>query len=140
MEVKLELTGAGLAKAMTFTFEQLASMKMTELDDVLMRKTYADDETTSWRGPSLESLLGEAGLKPSPMNVTLTAEDGYEVDTALDELADAVVALKDGQGRWLTEVEEGCQLKLVPPHMPGNFWIMNVCRIKVEPVKCRPQA
>ena len=134
MEVKLELTGAGLAKPMTLTFEQLASKKMTELDDVLMRKTHSDDEMTSWRGPSLESLLGEAGLKPGSMNVTLTAGDGYEVDTALDELADAVIAVKDGQGRWLAEVEESCRLKLVPPHMPGNFWIMNICRIKIEPV------
>ena len=109
MEVKLELTGAGLAKPMTLTFEQLASKKMTELDDVLMRKTHS-------------------------VNVTLTAGDGYEVDTALDELADAVIAVKDGQGRWLAEVEESCRLKLVPPHMPGNFWIMNICRIKIEPV------
>ena len=139
METKLELTGAGLAKPMTFTFEELASKKMAELDDVLMRKTHSDDEMTSWRGASLESLLAEAGLKPGPMHATLTAKDGYEVDTALDELADALVAVKDGQGRWLAEVEEGCQLKLVPPHMPGNFWIMNICRIKIEPVKVRPQ-
>jgi DMSO/TMAO reductase YedYZ molybdopterin-dependent catalytic subunit len=134
VEVKLELTGAGLTKPMTFTFDQLASRQMTELDDVLMLKTHSDDEMTSWRGPSLESLLAEAGLKPGAMNVTLTAEDGYEVDTKLDELADAVVALKNGEGRWVAEVEEGCQLKLVPPHMPGNFWIINICRIKVEPV------
>ena len=57
----LQLTGTGLGKPASYTFEQLASMKMTRLDNVLMRKTHEDDETTSWQGPALEPLRGREG-------------------------------------------------------------------------------
>ena len=76
VEAKIELTGAGLTRPTTFTFAQLASMKMTRLDNVLMRKTHEDNETTSWEGPTLESLFSAARIKQGPMNITLEADDG----------------------------------------------------------------
>lgn len=133
VDATIELTGSGLGKPTTFGFAQLAGMKMAKLDNVLMRKSHEDDETTSWQGPPLESLLAAARLKPGAMTVTLEADDGYEVETSLDDLKDAVVALKDGEGRWLADLEAECALKLVPPHKPGNFWIVNLSRIMVEP-------
>lgn len=134
MNATLELMGTGLGKPASYTFEQLASMKMTRLDNVLMRKTHEDDETTSWQGPALEPLLATAEVKPGPMKVTLVAEDGYEIETTLKDLKDAIVAVKDGEGRWLGRDDEERALTLVPPHKPGNFWIMNPRRIEVEPV------
>ncbi|MFH0981046.1 MAG: molybdopterin-dependent oxidoreductase [Planctomycetota bacterium] len=130
---KLELTGGGLARPTTFTFEQLANLPMTRLDHVLFQKTHKEDEVTSWQGPALETLLAAAQLQPGAMTVTLEATDGYAIETTLESLKDAIVALKDDQGRWLAEINNNCPLRLVPPHKPGNFWIMNLCRIKVEP-------
>lgn len=135
MNATLELTGSGLTRATTFSFEQLANMPMVRLDNVLMRKTHEDDEVTSWEGPALEPLLTAAQIKPGPMRVTLEAEDGYQIEATLEDMKDAIVAMKDGQGRWLVRTGEMHELKLVPPHKPGNFWIMNLCRIKVEPAE-----
>jgi hypothetical protein len=48
VKMTLELTGTGLGKPTTFTYEQLGKMPMKRLDDVLMRKTHSDDTTMSW--------------------------------------------------------------------------------------------
>ena len=129
----LRLTGSGLDKPATFTFEQLAGRTMARLDKVLMRKSHEEDEITSWEGPALADLLAEAKIKAGNMRVTLVAKDGYEMQATLEDMKDAVVALKDGEGHWLFDVEEDCALRLVPPHKPGNFWIMNLSAIRFEP-------
>ena len=133
VKMTLELTGTGLGKPTTFTYEQLGKMPMKRLDDVLMRKTHSDDTAMSWEGPALEPLFADAEIKPGPMKVTLVAEDGYEIEATLDDMKDAILAMKDDQGRWLLRADEDCEWKLVPPHKPGNFWIMNLAKIKVEP-------
>jgi hypothetical protein len=81
----------------------------------------------------LEPLLAAAEIKPGPMKVTLVAEDGYEIEATLDDMKDAILAMKDGEGRWLLRADEDCEWKLVPPHKPGNFWIMNLAKIMIEP-------
>jgi len=133
MGTTLELTGSGLGQPAVLTFDQLAKMPTVRLEDVLMRKTHEDDEVSSWQGPALEPLLTAAQIKPGPMTVSLEAEDGYKIEVRLEDLKDAIVATKDGEGRWLTETESECVLKLVPPHLPGNFWVVNISRIRVEP-------
>ena len=134
VEWALELTGSGLGRPAVFTFEQLAGMEMRRLDKVLMQKTRGPDELTSWQGPSLADLLRAGRMKPGPMKLTLAAADGYEMDCRVEEMRSAIVALKDGEGRWLAERGGGCALRLVPPQQPGNYWIMNLRRITVEPL------
>ncbi len=130
----LELAGSGLGRPTVFTSEQLGRMEMTRLDNVLMQRSYAPDKLTSWRGPSLESLLAAAEVKPGPLILTLTAADGWEIKFTRQELKSAIIALQDGQGRWLAELDNTCPLRLVPPNMTANYWLRNVCRITVEPV------
>ena len=67
------------------------------------------------------------------MNATLSAADGYEIETSLSKLEGAIVALRDMEGRWLADTDANCPLRLVPPLLPGNFWVMNLCRVRVEP-------
>ena len=129
----LELTGRGLGKPMIFTFEQLAAMEMTRLDNVMMLQSHDPDEVTSWRGPSLDVLLTAAGVKPGPMVLAFEATDGYGVDTSRQELGRAIVALQDGDGRWLAEIDRTCPLRLVAPDKTANYWIMNLHKITVEP-------
>ncbi len=130
----LELTGPGLGKPTVFTYAELAGMEMTQLDDVLMLKSHEDDEVTGWRGPSLNALLKAAELKPGPMTLTLEAKDGYEAEVSLEDMSEAIIALQDGEGNWLADRDQPCPLRLVPPHKPGNYWIMSLVRITVEPV------
>ncbi len=134
MNTTLELIGGGLGQPTVLTFEQLSQMTSVRLENVLMRKSYEDDEVNSWQGPALEPLLTAAQVKPGAMKVSLEAVDGYKVEARLEDLRDAIVALKDGEGRWLTDTDSGCALMFVPPHLPGNFWVTSIRRIRVEPV------
>jgi hypothetical protein len=130
----VEFTGPGLNKPAVFTFEQLARMEMTRLDNVVMLKTHGPDETASWRGPSLDALLTEMQVKPGPMTVTIEAADGYTRECRRENLGSAILALQDGSGQWLAELDRACPIRLVPPDKPGDYWIMNPARITVEPL------
>ncbi len=128
----IELTGSGLGRPTIFTLEQLRVMPFTRLDSVVMcRKTVAD-QVTSWRGPTLELLLAEARIKPGPMTLTLEATDGYQMTCTREDLESAIVALQDGEGRWLTDLDAAGTLRLIPPKLTANYWVQDLCRITVE--------
>ncbi|MCK4341729.1 MAG: molybdopterin-dependent oxidoreductase [Phycisphaerae bacterium] len=130
----LELTGVGLGRPAAYSFEQLSQMEVIRLDNVLMQKSHGPDEMTSWRGPALETLLKAAEIKPGPMYLTLEAMDGYKLRCTRLELDSAIIALQDGQGRRLSQLDNTTPLRLVPPKLTGNYWISNLVRIIVEPV------
>ncbi|MFH1745833.1 MAG: hypothetical protein ABIG44_02195 [Planctomycetota bacterium] len=130
----IELTGPGLNRPTTFTAEQIGRMEMARLDNILMQRSHGPDTITSWRGPSVETLLAAAEIKPGPMLFTVTAADGWELNYTPAQLKSAIIAVQDGQGRWLAELDETCPLRLVPPDLTANYWLMNICRIKVEPL------
>ncbi len=132
-ELKIELTGSGLGRPTVFTLEQLRGMPFTRLDSVVMRRRTAADQVTSWRGPALEGLLAEARIKPGPMTFKLEATDGYQMTCTLQELESAIVALQDGEGRWLTDLNAAGALRLVLPNLTANYWVRDLCRITVEP-------
>jgi DMSO/TMAO reductase YedYZ molybdopterin-dependent catalytic subunit len=109
-------------------------MEMTRLENVLQQRTHLPDEVSSWEGPALDLLLARAEIKLGPMLLTVEGADGYMVKREREDLRSAIVALKDGDGRWLAEVGDRRPLRLVPPHTTGNYWVSNVTRITVEPV------
>ncbi len=131
--VRLELAGPGVTRPQTYTLTQLAEMEQTKLDDVLLSKSHSPNERTSWRGPALQLLLDDAGLKPGPVELKLEAGDGYRTICSLAEAHSAIVAIQDGDGRWLHEVDAQCPLRFVPPELPGNYWVLNIVRITVLP-------
>ena len=137
MEALLELTGSGLGKPTVFTFDQVAAMKMTTLDKVDMLKSHEPDEVTSWRGPTLESLLAAAQIKPGRMVLAFDAADGYGFDCSLEDMESAIVAVQNGEGRWMSESDANCPWRIVAPKKPGNYWMMNPRRITVEPAAAR---
>lgn len=139
-DVSIEIKGPSVAQPTIFTFGQLADMGMVRLDNVLMEKPNEPDEKTSWAGPPLATLLSAARVAPGPMRLTLEASDGYCKRCSSRELSDAIIALCDGEGHWLHELDETCPLRLVPPHLPGDYWIANVCSITVEPLDGAPGA
>jgi hypothetical protein len=131
----IEITGSGVGKTTVFTYEQLAAMEMIQLDDVLQQKTHFPDERSGWRGVPLDKLLEAAKVKPGPMTFTLEAVDGYRIRATREHLKSAIIALQDGEGRWLAEIGRRRPLKLVPPHATGDFWVRNLDRIVVEPTE-----
>ena len=133
MGYTLELTGSGLGRPTTLDLNDLRRMKLVSLDNVLMQRSHSPDERGSWRGVPLDAILREAQLKPGPMNVTLRAEDTFTRRTTLELLDSAILALEDGQGRALIGIEEDHIVRLVPPHLPGDHWIVNLAKITVEP-------
>ena len=129
----VELTGSGLVKPTIFTYTQLARMEMTGLDNVLMQRTHGPDKMTSWKGVPLDALLKAAEIKPGPMVFTLEAADGYRIKASGADLESAIVALRDGDGRWLAEVDQTRPLQLVAPRKTGDYWLRNLGKITVEP-------
>ena len=134
MDWSIEVTGAGLNKPTVFNYEQLAHMEMKRVDNVLQQMTHFPDRMTSWRGPSLDSLLAACELKPGPMKITVEASDGYRKDCTLDDLDAAIVALQDGEGRWL-EGDRTRRIRLVPPRKTGDYWVADLRRVVVEPLR-----
>jgi hypothetical protein len=129
----IELTGSGLGRPTIFTLEQLRAMPFTRLDGVVMRRKTAADQATSWRGPALESLLAEARIKPGPAILALEATDGYQMTCMREDLESAILALQDGEGRWLTDLDAAGTLRLIAPELTANYWVQDLCRITVEP-------
>ena len=137
VQAVLELTGSGLDKPTVFTFDQVAAMPMAQLDKVEMLKSHEPDEITSWRGPTVGSLLAAARIKPGRMVLLFEAADGYTFDCSPADMEAAIVAVQDGQGRWLYEIDANCPWRVVAPKKPGNYWLMNPRRITVEPAAGR---
>ena len=133
MEWTIEITGSGLGKTTVFTYQQFAAMEMTRLDNVLQQKTHFPDETSSWRGVPLDKLFDAVEIKPGPMTFTLEAVDGYQISGTREHLRSAIIALQDGDGRWLTEIGQRRPVKLIPPHATGDYWVSNLVRIIVSP-------
>lgn len=133
VEWTIELRGSGLEEPRNFTYQELARMEMVHLQNVLQQMTHFPDQTTSWRGPALDGLLAEARIKPGPMVVTFEAADGYRVQCMREELASAIVALQDGEGRWLAAIGTSRPVRLVPPHKTGDYWVRDLRCIIVEP-------
>lgn len=133
VEPALDVVGDGVASSVRFTFEQLASMPATRLDNVLMRQSHDEDVMTSWQGVPLAYLLRQARPSSGELRAILEAEDGYQIETTLGEIDDAIIALKDGDGRWLSEADKRCRLRLVAPRKTANFWVANLTRIRLEP-------
>jgi DMSO/TMAO reductase YedYZ molybdopterin-dependent catalytic subunit len=133
VEWTIELTGSGLEKPTVFSYRQLAEMEMVLLENVLRQMSHFPDERGSWRGPSLDALLSMSKIKPGAMRFVFEAVDGYRIEAAREDLTSAIVALQDGEGRWLTEVGKRRPVVLVVPERPGNYWVWNLRRITVEP-------
>ena len=133
MDWTIELKGSGLERPMVFSYRQLAGMKMTRLENVHMRMTHAPDQTTAWEGPPLDALFAEARIRPGPMTLILEESGGYGKECTLAQAKSAIVAIKDGEGRWLVDLDAQRPLRLILPEMPANYWIRNLALVVVEP-------
>lgn len=131
----LEFAGSALGKPTVFSFAQLAQMELSPMYDVLMQKSHSPDEMTSWQGVRLAALLQATEAKEGALRLEFKAKDGFEMRSTSEIMASALLALRNGKGQWLADLDEECPLRLVVPDKPGNYWIMNPIRISVEPAE-----
>ncbi|MGD8795195.1 MAG: molybdopterin-dependent oxidoreductase, partial [Anaerolineae bacterium] len=86
----------------------------------------------SWSGVPLAQLLDQAGAPDSYASITAVAADGYAIEIPIDELPDAIVALKEGDA-WIAESDpEHGPIRLVLPFTPANRWVFQVTDIEVN--------
>jgi len=126
---QLKVTGA-VTTPLTLSYSDLAGMPQVELKDVLMEKSQGEDQVTSWSGVSLDEIWKKAGVTDYTV-VTALAADGYALEISKDELAGAIVALKDSTD-WIvnTDKEHG-PIRLVCPKAPGNRWVFQLTELQV---------
>ena len=127
----LSITG-DVSNPMTLSFKDLAEMPEIDLTDVLMEKSTGEDEVTAWSGVAVMDLFEQAGVPGNYSSVTVFAADGYAIEITADEMAGAIVALKD-QGEWIAETtpDKG-PIRLVCPQTPGNRWVFQLVELQVH--------
>lgn len=128
---ELGITG-DVATPITVSYKELVGMPQVELDEVLMEKSTGEDEVTSWSGVPVAQLFDQAGAPESFSSVTALAADGYAIEITSDEIAGAIVALKD-QGEWIAQVSpDKGPIRLVCPQTPGNRWVYQLIELQIH--------
>lgn len=125
----VKVSGA-VSKPMTLAFKDLAKRPQVTLKDVLMRRSQGEDTKNSWEGPSVMAILKDAGVSVKAKGVVCSATDGYAKELTVDELKDAIIALKQ-DGKWISPNEKG-PIRLVVPDKPANSWIAGLVELKVS--------
>ena len=91
------------------------------------------DETDSWTGVSLSTLLKEAGLATGASEVVFTGEDGYLVELPLETVLESNVFLAYKMNGETLSQDRGYPLRLVVGKSQGADWLRWVTKIEVKP-------
>ena len=91
------------------------------------------DETDSWTGVSLSTLLKEAGLTTGASEVVFTGEDGYFVQLPLETVLENDVFLAYKMNGQTLSQDRGYPLRLVVGKSQGADWLRWVTKIEVKP-------
>jgi DMSO/TMAO reductase YedYZ molybdopterin-dependent catalytic subunit len=128
---QLSITG-DVANPTTLSYKDLAEIPLVDLQDILMEKSTGEDVVTSWSGVSVADLFERAGAPATYSSITALAADGYAIEITPDEMAGAIIALKD-QGEWIADVtpDKG-PIRLVCPQTPGNRWVFQLTELQVN--------
>jgi DMSO/TMAO reductase YedYZ molybdopterin-dependent catalytic subunit len=128
---QVQITG-DVANPTTFSYKDLTKMQQVELNNVMMEKSTGEDETTSWSGVPVAEIFKQAGAPDTFATVTAVAADGYAIEITSDEMAGAIIALKD-KGDWIANVtpDKG-PIRLVCPQTPGNRWVFQLTELQVH--------
>ena len=90
------------------------------------------DETDSWTGVSLSTLLKEAGLATGASEVIFTGEDGYFVQLPLETVLESDVFLAYKMNGQTLSQDRGYPLRLVVGKSQGADWLRWVTKIEVK--------
>lgn len=127
----LTISGA-VNNPLTLSYKELAKMPQIDMKEIFMDKSTGEDSVGSWSGVLLTDLFAQAGVSEDFVSVTAIAADGYAIEITLDELKNAIVALKE-EGEWIqnSDPEHG-PIRMVCPQTPANRWVFQLWEIQVN--------
>jgi len=117
---------------LSLSYEQLQSFPTITRDAEIICPG-VKDETDSWTGVSLSTLLKEAGLATGASEVVFTGEDGYFVQLPLETVLESDVFLAYKMNGQTLSQDRGYPLWLVVGKSQGADWLRWVTKIEVKP-------
>jgi DMSO/TMAO reductase YedYZ molybdopterin-dependent catalytic subunit len=117
---------------LSLSYEQLQSFPTITRDAEIICPG-VKDETDSWTGVSLSTLLKEAGLATGASEVVFTGEDGYFVQLPLETVLESDVFLAYKMNGQTLSQDRGYPLRLVVGMSQGADWLRWVTKIEVKP-------
>jgi DMSO/TMAO reductase YedYZ molybdopterin-dependent catalytic subunit len=126
---KLSITGA-VSKPLTLTYADLAKRPQTTLKDVVMRRSQGEETKNAWSGPSLDAIFKDAGISSKATGITCVAKDGYSMKMTMDDVKNAIIALKQDD-KWIDTDAKAGPVRLLAPDKTANFWVGQLVEIKV---------
>ena len=117
---------------LSLSYEQLQSFPTITRDAEIICQG-VKDETDSWTGVSLSTLLKEAGLAAGAGEVVFTGEDGYFVQLPLETVLESDVFLAYKMNGQTLSQDRGYPLRLVVGKSQGADWLRWLTKIEVKP-------
>ena len=117
---------------LSLSYEQLQSFPTITRDAEIICPG-VKDETDSWTGVSLSTLLKEAVLATGASEVVFTGEDGYFVQLPLETVLESDVFLAYKMNGQTLSQDRGYPLRLVVGKSQGADWLRWVTKIEVKP-------
>jgi DMSO/TMAO reductase YedYZ molybdopterin-dependent catalytic subunit len=129
-DYRLKVTGK-VNEELDLTYDEVRSLpKVTATPTLICPGVFED--TTTWSGATLETILGMAGLQPEAKKIKMKAADGYWVYLSLEEaLRPENFLAYEWMGQPLP-VLHGFPLRAVVPDKPGSSWVKWLLEIEVE--------
>jgi DMSO/TMAO reductase YedYZ molybdopterin-dependent catalytic subunit len=126
---KVSITGA-VSKPLTLTYADLAKRPQVTLKDVLMQRSQGEATKNTWSGPALDAILKDAGISANAKGITCLAKDGYAMKMTMDDVKNAIIALKQDDKFIDTDPKAG-PVRLLVPDKTANFWVGMLTEIQV---------
>jgi DMSO/TMAO reductase YedYZ molybdopterin-dependent catalytic subunit len=133
-KVEWELTVDGdVDQTVTYTYQDIVDVRRSKLTDILTQNPDDPEERASWEGAALLRLLKEPGGIEYDINwwALITLADGTSHRMSLADLRGALIALKDGEGKWLADTDEA-PIRLIAPNKPSSQWLTGPVRITIH--------
>jgi hypothetical protein len=114
----LKITG-NVEKEIGWTEEEVKAMETMDVES-----TNKKDETSTYTGVSINTLLDEAGVKADATTVVFVADDDHTAEVTLSEVqgcSDCIVSFRNQGG-----------FSIVMPDFPGNLQVKGVIEIQVK--------
>ena len=130
-EWRLVLAGRGLALPVSIGYAEVSALPRVSVREQLVCPGLFG-YFAEWEGPTLDVVLGAAGVKRDFVKVTFAAVDGYSVSYTREEAESHLLILamvKDGKP---LPPAEGFPVRLVARGFTGGHWVRWIKEIRVE--------
>jgi DMSO/TMAO reductase YedYZ molybdopterin-dependent catalytic subunit len=129
-DYRLKVSGK-VAQALDLTYDEIRSLPKVTATPTLVCPGFFND-TATWSGVPIRTILEMAGVQPDAKRITLTAADGYGTSVSLEEALQPKNFLAYDLMDEPVPVLHGFPLRAVFPDKYGSYWVKWLLEIKVE--------